>query len=382
MKKVLAAILSLSLAFSLAACANRTQDGAGNAENAQEDSVQSANPFQDFATYEEAVAAAGYEFAAAGSVEIQDYPNVLYRVMNGGELFEIVFTNDTDSLTARKAPGSGDVSGDYNEYAEVNTAGEGEAGRPAVTLKGKDGKAFLAVWTDAELGCGYSLASREGMEQEAFMGIVNAIQDVEPMLYENPENGKPILGGWTANRGDLALDAHPNAKAAFEKAMDGFVGYTYEPLALLGSQLVAGMNYRILCRCMAAAPDALPTYEIVTIYEDLEGGAEITDNVVLPELPESKEAAPGGWTVNTGNPSLDANPEVKDALEKALDGLSGMDYEAVAYVASQVAAGANYRIFCRMTPVVPNALPSFALITIYADLDGGAEMAGVTDIEL
>lgn len=192
----------------------------------------------------------------------------------------------------------------------------------------------------------------------------------------------PVSGGWAINSGDLSMSANPDVLAAFEKAAEGLDGYVYEPLVLLGNQVVAGMNYQILCRGTAVAPDAVPAFEIVTIYADLEGGAEITNSVALPGLPEDGENLLGGWTVNTGDTTLDANPEVKTALETALVGLTGAEYEAAAFLASQVVAGNNYLIFCRLTPVVPDPVPSFAVVKIYADLDGNAEITELTDVTI
>ena len=58
-------------------------------------------------------------------------------------------------------------------------------------------------------------------------------------------------------------------------------GYEYEPIALLGTQIVSGTNYSILARGKAVVPDAEPSYEIITIYEDLEGNAKIPGEKVL-----------------------------------------------------------------------------------------------------
>jgi hypothetical protein len=86
-----------------------------------------------------------------------------------------------------------------------------------------------------------------------------------------------VDGGWEYNQGELSLDANPDAKAAFDKALDGLVGCAYEPVALIGSQVVAGTNYCILCRTTPVVPDAKSSFSLVTIYEDLNENAEITD---------------------------------------------------------------------------------------------------------
>ena len=65
------------------------------------------------------------------------------------------------------------------------------------------------------------------------------------------------------------------AKAAFNKATEGFVGVDYVPVALLSTQTVAGTNYRILCEATVVYPGAEMHYSVVSVYEDLAGNAEI-----------------------------------------------------------------------------------------------------------
>ena len=59
------------------------------------------------------------------------------------------------------------------------------------------------------------------------------------------------------------------------------VGVDYVPVALLGTQLVAGTNYAVLCEARAVVPDAQPYYAIVFVYRDLQGGAELLKIVDL-----------------------------------------------------------------------------------------------------
>ena len=74
-----------------------------------------------------------------------------------------------------------------------------------------------------------------------------------------------------------ATDLPEDAQAAFGKALDGLVGAEYTPVALLSTQVVAGMNYCILCQITPVVPDATPTWALVYIYADLQGNAEISN---------------------------------------------------------------------------------------------------------
>ena len=86
----------------------------------------------------------------------------------------------------------------------------------------------------------------------------------------------PLVGGWeNMPHGDAELPE--DAQAAFDKALDGLVGAKYTPVALLSTQVVAGMNYCILCQITPVVPNATPTWALVYIYADLKGNAEITN---------------------------------------------------------------------------------------------------------
>ena len=76
---------------------------------------------------------------------------------------------------------------------------------------------------------------------------------------------EPLLGGWE-NYLHEAAELPADARAAFDKAAAEFT-----PVALLSTQLVAGMNYCILCQ----TPEG--TWALVYIYADLDGNAEITN---------------------------------------------------------------------------------------------------------
>jgi len=84
-------------------------------------------------------------------------------------------------------------------------------------------------------------------------------------------------GAYEVNSGDLSLDQNADAQAAFTKALETLDGSDYEPVALLGTQVVSGTNYAVLCRITPVTPDAEPEFGIVYIYEDLDGNAEVTE---------------------------------------------------------------------------------------------------------
>ena len=63
--------------------------------------------------------------------------------------------------------------------------------------------------------------------------------------------------------------------------MTGLTGVRYEPVAYLGSQLVAGRNHCFLCKATVVYPGAAPKFVLVYIYEDLSGNARMTNIAAL-----------------------------------------------------------------------------------------------------
>lgn len=80
-----------------------------------------------------------------------------------------------------------------------------------------------------------------------------------------------IPGGWTAFNFTLTREA----MAVFEKALEGFVGVKYTPLAF-ATQVVAGTNYCYLCKGVVVYPDAPELAVKLYVYAPLEGAPHIT----------------------------------------------------------------------------------------------------------
>ena len=93
-----------------------------------------------------------------------------------------------------------------------------------------------------------------------------------------PACGEMILGGWEnipCEAGELPEDAQSAFDKAKEKLEEMDDGAVYTPVKLLSTQVVAGMNYCILCQRTPVTPDAAPVWTLVYLYADLQGGVEI-----------------------------------------------------------------------------------------------------------
>ena len=81
-----------------------------------------------------------------------------------------------------------------------------------------------------------------------------------------------LAGGWTPADDPTVTQERSDL---FYKALGDLVGVEYTPVAYLGSQVVAGTNHCFLVQKRVVIPDAIPSYILVFIYEDLQHKAEI-----------------------------------------------------------------------------------------------------------
>ncbi|MBR0081228.1 MAG: hypothetical protein IJP98_00655 [Clostridia bacterium] len=183
-----------------------------------------------------------------------------------------------------------------------------------------------------------------------------------------------LVGGWTVSDSAEVTEAQ---KALLDKALTGLVGATYEPIAYLGSQLVAGTNHCLLCKVTPVVPEPESHYALVFLYEDFSGNVQlmnVADVSLVPGAEADGEPLAGGWRF-TDDPAV--TPELKEVFDLALNGLVGTTYTPIAHLGTQVVAGTNHCFLCRCEAVSPEAAAYYTLMTVYQDLNGNAELLEV-----
>lgn len=217
------------------------------------------------------------------------------------------------------------------------------------------------------MGCSGRKNHTDAKETAETQTIIESHESAET---KEAEETAPVVGAWAINS-KFEPSENINAMLAFDKATEGLVGYTYNVMAVLGSQIVAGTNYSYLCRAEMAVPDAKPEYVIVNVYENLEGNAEITGSL---SLLEGKE----GWEYNDINPFMEENKEVKAAFDKALDGLTGAEYKPIAYIGYK---DNSYAVLTKITITSVEPLTSLSMVYI-TKTDSGAMIDDIYDIDM
>ena len=145
---------------------------AGSASSsATSDTAQIPNPWTGCTTLADAAALTGYDFTVPDSVD--GYPDVTIAVLESEQLTEVQYSSGNARLCLRKAPGSDDISGDFNQYAESNAV---DVDGRSVTLQGNDGQVQLATWLDGDYTYSIGIYREDGtgLTADEMTGLVKA----------------------------------------------------------------------------------------------------------------------------------------------------------------------------------------------------------------
>ena len=112
----------------------------------------------------------------------------------------------------------------------------------------------------------------------------NSTKEEEPVVVDTPQINEPvqeeIVGGFVDVEDRTLTD---ELKQIFNKALEGYVGMSLQPVELYQTQVVAGTNYKFVCSgTKTTNPPITGTY-FVTVYQDLEGNCSITEIETVTE---------------------------------------------------------------------------------------------------
>ena len=167
-KRTMIAVITGTVIMSVcAACGNKTVLNTDTVDQAQ-DTQQIANPWVEYESVENAAKAAGFDMIVPKSVD--GYTDKTISVMDN-QLIQVEFSNgDSKYICFRKGVINGaetDISGDFNEYSFTEKT---EINHKLVTMKGKDGKVKVAVWSDGTYN--YSIDSAELLAEDEMTELV------------------------------------------------------------------------------------------------------------------------------------------------------------------------------------------------------------------
>ena len=91
-------------------------------------------------------------------------------------------------------------------------------------------------------------------------------------------NSNSLVGAYNTNLVSFSIKDNPDAMNAFEAAFPNGYNYThYEPIALLGTQVVSGTNYLYLCKSTWTDYQENVSFVLLQINQDLSGKSQVVE---------------------------------------------------------------------------------------------------------
>ena len=192
----------------------------------------------------------------------------------------------------------------------------------------------------------------------------------------------PLVGAYNTNLVSFSLKDNPDAMNAFEAAFPNGYNYThYEPIALLGTQVVSGTNYLYLCKSTWTDYQENVSFVLLQIYQDLSGKSQVVGSAILFPTEESREEGED-YIDNTGSYLPENIPAIQNAFKEAVPDDENASYIPLAYIGKHSQEGKPEEdvIFAAKDPRGTDAKISYELIYITKDKDGKAKLVKTEDV--
>ena len=199
---------------------------------------------------------------------------------------------------------------------------------------------------------------------------------------ENKSNS-PLVGAYNTNLVSFSLKDNPDAMTAFEAAFPNGYNYThYEPIALLGTQVVSGTNYLYLCKSTWTDYQENVSFVLLQIYQDLSGKSEVIGSAILFPTEESREEGED-YIDNTGSYLPENIPAIQNAFNEAVKDNENVSYIPLAYIGKHTQEGKPEEdvIFTAKKSKGKDAKTNYELLYIGKDKDGKAKLAKTEDVQ-
>ena len=207
-----------------------------------------------------------------------------------------------------------------------------------------------------------------------------ATEDGEKEQAKN--NSDSLVGAYNTNLVSFSIKDNPDAMNAFEAAFPNGYNYThYEPIALLGTQVVSGTNYLYLCKSTWTDYQENVSFVLLQIYQDLSGKSEVMESAILFPTEESREEGED-YIDNTGSYLPENIPAIQNAFKEAVPDDENAYYIPLAYIGKHTQEGKPEEdvIFAAKDPRGTDAKISYELFYITKDKDGKAMLVKTEDV--
>ena len=196
-------------------------------------------------------------------------------------------------------------------------------------------------------------------------------------------NSDSLVGAYNTNLVSYSIKDNPDAMNAFEAAFPNGYNYThYEPIALLGTQVVSGTNYLYLCKSTWTDYQENVSFVLLQIYQDLSGKSKVMGSAILFPTEESREEGED-YIDNTGSYLPENIPAIQNAFKEAVPDNENVSYIPLAYIGKHTQEGKPEEdvIFTAKKSKGKDAKTSYELLYIVKDKDGKAKLVKTEDVQ-
>ena len=208
-----------------------------------------------------------------------------------------------------------------------------------------------------------------------------ATTESEKKKAEN--NSDSLVGAYNTNLVSFSIKDNPDAMNAFEAAFPNGYNYThYEPIALLGTQVVSGTNYLYLCKSTWMDYQENVSFVLLQIYQDLSGKSQVMGSAILFPTEESEEDGED-YSYNTGSYIPENIPAIQNAFKEAVPDDENAYYIPLAYIGKHTQEGKPEEdvIFTAKDSRGADTKISYELFYITKDKDGKAKLVKTEDVQ-
>ena len=256
------------------------------------------------------------------------------------------------------------------------TAKESSTATPTKTAK----ESSSANLRDAEKESNNADSNETEKESSAPNPTESGATEGEKGKAEN--NSDSLVGSYNTNLVSFSLKDNPDAMNAFKAAFPKGYNYThYEPIALLGTQVVSGTNYLYLCKSTWTDYQENVSFVLLQIYQNLSGKSQVVGSAILFPTEESREEGEN-YIDNTGSYLPDNIPAIQNAFEEAVPDDENAYYIPLAYIGKHTQEGKPEEdvIFAAKDPRGTDAKISYELFYIGKDKNGKAKLVKSEDV--
>ena len=226
-----------------------------------------------------------------------------------------------------------------------------------------------------------SKADSEDTESSAPNPTESGVTAEEKEKAQN--NSDALVGAYNTNLVSFSLKDNPDAMNAFEAAFPNGYNYThYEPIALLGTQVVSGTNYLYLCKSIWTDYQENVSFVLLQIYQDLSGKSQVVGSAILFPTEESREEGED-YIDNTGSYLPENIPAIQNAFKEAVPDDENAYYIPLAYIGKHTQEGKPEEdvIFTAKKSKGKDAKTSYVLLYIGSGKGGKAKLINTEEVQ-